>query len=96
MIGNAAFLAALTTFLIVGWLASELTYLAPYKAGIFRQHGMVIAAYVAALFLNLCGAFYNIGRWLFLRDAGRKLSHLDRQLRTRDAVLDDLHRDLKM
>jgi hypothetical protein len=46
--------------------------------------------------VNLCAAFYNIGRWLFLRDAGRKLSHLDRQLRTRDAVLHDLHRDLKM
>jgi hypothetical protein len=44
------------------------------------------------------GAFaqYNVGRWLFLRDAGRKLSHLDRQLRSRDAVLQGLHRDLKM
>lgn len=96
MIANAAFLAALATFLVVGWLASELTYLAPYKAGIFRQYGMIIAACIAALFLNLCAAFYNIGRWLFLRDAGRKLSHLDRQLRTRDAVLHDLHRDLKI
>ena len=96
MIANAAFLAALTTFLVVGWLASELTYLAPYKAGIFRHHGSVIAMCVGALFLNLCAAFYNIERWLFLRDAGRKLSHLDRQLHTRDAVLHDLHRDLKM
>ena len=82
--------------MIVGWLASELRYLAPYKAGIFRQHGLVIGAFVAAVFLNLCAAFYNVGRWLFLRDAGRKLSHLDRQLRSRDAVLQDLHRDLKM
>ena len=96
MIANAAFLAALITFLIVGWLAAELTYLAPYKAGILRQHGLVISAFVAAVFLNLCAAFYNVGRWLFLRDAGRKLSHLDRQLRSRDAVLQDLHRDLKM
>ena len=96
MIANAAFLAALTTFLIVGWLASELTYLAPYKAGIFRQHGVLLGVCVAALFLNLCAAYYNVGRWLFLRDAGRKLSHLDRQLRSRDAVLQDLHRDLKM
>lgn len=96
MIANAAFLAALTTFLIVGWLASELTYLAPYKAGIFRQHGVLLAVCVGALFLNLCAAYYNVGRWLFLRDAGRKLSHLDRQLRSRDAVLQDLHRDLKM
>jgi hypothetical protein len=96
MMGSAAFLAALTTFLVVGWLASELTYLAPYKAGLFRQHGSVIGVCVCALFLNLCALFYNIGRWLFLRDAGRKLSHLDRQLQSRDAVLHDLHRDLKM
>ena len=96
MIANAAFLAALITFLIVGWLAAELTYLAPYKAGIFRQHGLVIGSFVAAVFLNLCAAFYNVGRWLFLRDAGRKLSHLDRQLRSPDAVLQDLRRDLKM
>jgi hypothetical protein len=56
----------------------------------------VIGVCVCALFLNLCALFYNIGRWLFLRDAGRKLSHLDRQLQSRDAVLHDLHRDLKM
>ena len=96
MIGNAAFLAALTTFLLAGWIASELTYLAPYKAGIFREHGTVIGVCVGAVFFNLCAVFYNVGRWLFLRDAGRKLSHLDRQLRTRDAVLHDLQRDLKM
>ena len=33
MIANVAFLAALTTFLVVAWLAGELTFLAPYKAG---------------------------------------------------------------
>ena len=32
MIANTAFLAALTIFLLVAWLAGELTFLAPYKA----------------------------------------------------------------
>jgi hypothetical protein len=50
---------------------------------------------VGVLFLNLCAVYYSIARWLFLRDAGRKLSHMDRQLGSRDAVLKDLHRDLK-
>ena len=36
MIANVAFLAALTTFLAVAWLAGELSFLAPFKAGIFR------------------------------------------------------------
>ena len=43
MIANVAFLAAITTFLTVAWLAGELSYLAPYKAGIFRHHGWTIS-----------------------------------------------------
>jgi hypothetical protein len=32
------------------------------------------------LFLHLCALYYGITRWLFLRDAGRKRTHMDRQL----------------
>jgi hypothetical protein len=96
MIANVAFLAAITTFLAVAWLAGELSFLAPYKAGIFRHHGTTIGLAVVVLFLNLCAVYYGIARWLFLRDTGRKLSHMDRQLGSRDAVLRDLHRDLKV
>ena len=95
MIANVAFLAAITTFLTVAGLAGELSYLEPYKAGIFRHHGGTISVVLGVLFLNLCAVYYSIARWLFLRDAGRKLSHMDRQLGSRDAVLKDLHRDLK-
>ena len=96
MIANVAFLAAITTFLAVAWLAGELSFLAPYKAGIFRHHGLTILLAIGVLFLNLCAAYYGIARWLFLRDTGRKLWHMDRQLGSRDAVLRDLHRDLKV
>ena len=95
MIANTAFLAALTTFLVVGWIAGELSFLAPFKAGIFRQYGTTIGLVVSLVFLNLCAAYYGIARWLFLRDAGRKLSHMDRQLGSKDAVLTDLRGDLK-
>jgi hypothetical protein len=94
MIANVAFLAVLTTFLIVAWLAGELTFLAPYKKGLFRHYGWWITAVIAVLFLNLFAAYYAIARWLFLREAGRKLSHVDRQLRTPDAMLADLPDDL--
>jgi len=80
MIANVAFLAALTTFLAVAWLAGELSFLAPYKAGIFRHHGLAVGLAILVLFLNLCAAYYGIARRLFLRDTGRKLSHMDRQL----------------
>ena len=90
MIANTAFAAALTTFLIIAWLAGELSFLAPYKAGLFRQYGLVIAGAVLTLFLHLCALYYAIARWLFLRDAGRKLSHLDRQLGTPEGVHEEL------
>jgi len=95
MIANVAFLAALTVFLIAAWLAGELTFLAPYKGFLFQRHGDVIAGGALLLFLNLCAIYYSLARWLFLRDTGRKLLHLDRQLATRDSALDDVRPFLK-
>ena len=46
------------------------------------------------VFLNLFAVYYRLARCLFLRDTGRKLRHLDHQLQTPDAVLDDLRDDL--
>jgi hypothetical protein len=34
--------------------------------------------------------YYGIARWLFLRDAGRKLTHIDRQLGTAEGLHEDL------
>ena len=95
MVANVAVLAALTTFLAVAWLAGELSFLAPFKAGLFRRHGLTIGVSIVVLFLNLCAAYYGVARWLFLRDAGRKLTHMDRQLGSRDTVLSDLHLDIE-
>jgi hypothetical protein len=94
MIANAGLLAVLTVFLVAGWLAGELSFLAPYKAGLFRLHGTQILGVLLLLFLNLSAAYYRLARWLFLRDTGRKLRHLDHQLKTPDAVLDELRDDL--
>jgi hypothetical protein len=92
MIANAAFLAGLTTFILAAWLAAELSFLAPYKAAIFRTYGLHILAGVVLVFVNLLGTYYLIARWLFLRDAGRKLTHIDRQLRSAPGLHDDLRR----
>jgi hypothetical protein len=92
VIANAAFLAALTTFVLAAWLAAELSFLAPYKAAIVRTYGVHIVVGVVLVFLNLSGAYYLLARWLFLRDAGRKLTHIDRQLRSASGLHDDLWR----
>jgi hypothetical protein len=95
MIANTAFLAAVTVFLLIAWLAGELSFLAPYKASLFRRHGWFIGGATLVLFLNLCALYYSAARWLFLRDTGRKLLHLDRQLGTPDAALDDVGSELE-
>ena len=90
MIANSAFLAALTLFLMTAWLAGELAFLAPYRASLFSRHGWFLAAAALVVFFNLCALYYSVARWLFLRDSGRKLRHLDRQLGTPDAALEEL------
>jgi len=90
MIANAALLAAVTLFLVVAWLAGELVFLAPYKRALLHEHWSFLGGFALLSFFNLFALYYTIGRWLFLRDSGNKLRHLDRQLGTPDASLDNL------
>jgi hypothetical protein len=90
MIANTAVLAVVTVFLLVGWLAGELSFLAPYKGPLFARHGWLIGGSILVLFFNLSAFYYHVARWLFLRDAGSKLLHLDRQLGTADAAIKDI------
>jgi len=62
---------------------------------LFSQHGLAIGLCALVVFINLFSAFYVCARWLFLRDTGRKLQHLDHQLGTADAVLEDLRERLQ-
>ena len=71
----------------------ELSFLAPYKVGLFRSTAFIRQALLD--FFHLTATYYSVARWLFLRDTGRKLLHIDRQLATDDAVLDDLRSYLK-
>ena len=90
MIANTAFLAVLTVFLLVAWFAGELSFLVPYKAALFHEYGTVILGAVLVVFINLSAVYYALARWLFLRDTGRKLTHVDRQLIASEGVHEDL------
>jgi hypothetical protein len=50
--------------------------------------------FAAALFINLFAAVYLLGRKLFLNDTGRKLAHLEKQIRTGASISDELSRRL--
>jgi len=90
MIANSAFLSAMVTILLVFGVMSDLSYLAPYRRIIFDNYLPLIIAAVLLVFFNLFACFYAISRWLFLKDTGRKLAHIEKQLLTPDTIVRDL------
>ena len=88
----------LTTVIIIGlafFLMGECQFLIPFRDLVFKKYGGMIALYAAALFINVFAALYAIGRTLFLKDTGRKLAHLEKQLRTGGSLSEELSRRLE-
>jgi hypothetical protein len=79
MIANALFLTVAILLAYGFWLLDELKFMAPYKAVLFHAYGRTLLVAVTVLFLNVFGAALAINRKFFLKDTGRKLTHLDRQ-----------------
>ena len=90
MIANSAFLAAMVVLLLLFWVMGQLEFLAPYKHAILPRYLSVIVGSVVVVFLNLFAVCYAATRWLFLKETGRKLAHVERQLQTPDTVVRDL------
>ena len=88
----------LTTVILMGlafFLMGECQFLIPFRDLLFRKYGGMIALYAAVLYLNVFAALYAIGRTLFLKDTGRKLAHLEKQLRTGASLSEELSRRLE-
>jgi hypothetical protein len=90
MIANSAFLAALILLVVMLELMSQLTFLARYKHLIFGRYLWFVVGALLVLFFNLFASIYWVGRRIWLKDTGRKLAHLERQLDTRDTVAREL------
>ena len=79
MIANALILT-ITILLGYGfWLLDQLKFMARYKAVLYHAYGLTILIFVAVLSANLFAAALAINRRFFLKNTGRKLSHLDKQ-----------------
>lgn len=61
------------------WLLDQLKFMARYKAVLYHAYGTTILIFLVVLFINLFGAALTFGRRFFLKNTGRKLSHLDKQ-----------------
>ena len=84
MIANALFLSIAVLLALGFWLMGELKFFIPYKAFLFHFYAKPILLYVVVLFANLFAASLTIIRKFFLKDTGRKLFHLDKQLHLGD------------
>lgn len=90
MIANSAVLAAMVLLLLVFALLDQLAFLAPYKRLILQQYLWVILTALVVVFVNLFAVFYAVTRRLFLKDTGRKLAHVEKQLLTPETIVRDL------
>ncbi len=90
MIANSAFLAAMVLGLLVFLTLDQLVFLAPYKRLILQRYFWVIVWSLVVVLINLFAFFYAINRRLFLKDTGRKLAHVEKQLLTPDTIVRDL------
>src|SRR5258708_13543679 len=83
MIANALILTIAILLAIGFWLMGELKFFIPFKTVLLHQHGTTILAFVAAVFLNVFTLAFAVNRRFFLKDTGRNLSHLDKQIHIR-------------
>ena len=95
MIRSALFTTAVI-FLAMGlFLMGECRFLIPYRALLIHEYGQTILIFSAVLFLNVFTVIYLVCRKLFLKDTGRKLVHLEKQLRGGQSISDELTRYLE-
>jgi hypothetical protein len=92
MIANAFFIATLLVMAVGLYLMGEFRFLIPYRELLWERYAGTIGLYAAALFVNLFAAVYLVGRKLFLKDTGRKLAHLEKQLHTGVSLSEELSR----
>lgn len=79
MIPNAL-LATIAILLALGfWLLGELKFLVPYRHILMHQYVGAILLWFAVVFVNVFAAVYTLQRKFFLKDTGRKLTHIDTQ-----------------
>lgn len=90
MAKNAFFASTAVLMACAFYLLQECAFLQPYRRLVFYMYGAPIGLYAAAFFVNLFALIYYAGRKLFLKDTGRKLAHVERQLRTGGSFAEEL------
>ena len=87
MVANALLLSLALLLAIAFYLMGELKFLVPYRAFLFHEYGWALAVFFGVLFLNIFAGAFVLIRKSFLKDTGRKLSHIDKQFHIRHSEL---------
>ena len=88
---QTAFFATAAVFLGLAFvLVNELVFLAPIKGFIWEQYSEEILLFSGVLIVNLFCLFYAVIRWMRLQDTGDKLKHLEKQLRGKETISEEL------
>jgi hypothetical protein len=90
MVQSSAFLSVVVVLALAVWLLGELSFLASYRSLILQRFATEIAVFAGLFTVNLFGAILAVNRRLFLRDTGKKLAHVEKQLRTGSSISDEL------
>ena len=90
MIANSIFVASILWLAAAMYLLSELSFLAPYRELLLSRYGAPLLSFATLLFVNLAAITYAMNRKFFLKDTGRKLAHVEKQLRTGSTISPDL------
>lgn len=80
MTRQAGALAGVLVLALLLLLMGELRYLAPFRRGLFERHGLHIAGFFGALYLNLLAGLVLLSRRLWLQGAGQKLHQVDQEI----------------
>jgi hypothetical protein len=79
MVANALLLSLTFLLAIVFCLMDDLKFLVPYRTFLFHEYSWALAVFFGILFLNIFAGAFVLIRKSFLKDTGRKLSHIDKQ-----------------
>ena len=95
MIPNIFFVTTIIFLAIGFFLLQECNFLIPYRKLLIEEYGRTIATFAGLLFLNLFALMYILVRKIYLKDTGRKLAHVEKQIRTGESISDELSRRLR-
>ena len=87
MVANALLLALAFLLAVAFYLMGELKFLVPYRTFLFHEYAWALSIFFGTLFLNFFAGAFVLIRKFFLKDTGRKLSHVDKQFHVGDVHL---------